>query len=108
MKILATIPQASRSEMNFIVEITADEIRNITLLHSTYGKVTATDSKGLIRTCEVTELQTGDTLDPEEASVRRDTYAEWVNARVEAERAMMTLRKSMSRLQNIATPLEIP
>lgn len=108
MKILATIPQSSRNEINFIAELTADEIRNITLIDSCYGKVDAIDSKGLIRKCEVEELQAGDTLDPKQAHIRMNAYAEWVNSRVEVEKSMKTLQKAMTRLQNTVAPLEIP
>jgi hypothetical protein len=109
MKILAVIPKTSGSNVRkYIAEVEVGEVANLTLLSSTYKTLPITCLNGFETERKIDELEVGDETSAELAREAREAFARYVNARHEIEKAMANLRGSMTKLQNLTTPSEIP
>jgi hypothetical protein len=100
MKIIASIPQKYGSP-SFILEATAEEIAALCLNPHPYPHVMATDTTGKIVDREIKDLQVGDVVSSDTAKGTRETISSFLTARSEIEKAMATLRGSMTRLSNL-------
>lgn len=78
------------------------------MLSSVYGSVVVNDAKGGQATRKVEALAVGDVIDPAVSEQRRVALAEYINARNEIKKATAVMRGSLTKLEALTTPIEIP